>query len=67
MAGPLYRQIADQLRRLIESGELQVGTQIPTVAQKAVAQTLGPRAAWYTGSTVRAHLCPSGRHSPSSR
>jgi GntR family transcriptional regulator len=30
MAGPLYRQIADQLRRLIEAGELKPGTQIPT-------------------------------------
>jgi len=29
MAGPLYRQIADRLRRLIESGELKAGMQIP--------------------------------------
>jgi GntR family transcriptional regulator len=33
MAGPLYRQIADQLRRMIESGELKAGTQIPTEDQ----------------------------------
>lgn len=33
MAGPLYRQIADQLRRMIESGELQGGMQIPTEDQ----------------------------------
>ena len=33
MAGPLYRQIADQLRRMIESGELKAGTQIPTEGQ----------------------------------
>ncbi len=33
MAGPLYRQIADQLRHLIESGELKAGTQIPTEDQ----------------------------------
>jgi GntR family transcriptional regulator len=33
MAGPLYRQIADQLRRLIESGELRGGMQIPTEDQ----------------------------------
>lgn len=33
MAGPLYRQIADQLRRLIESGELKAGMQIPTEDQ----------------------------------
>jgi GntR family transcriptional regulator len=33
MAGPLYRQIADQLRRLIESGELEAGMQIPTEDQ----------------------------------
>jgi len=33
MAGPLYRQIADQLRRMIESGELQAGMQIPTEDQ----------------------------------
>jgi GntR family transcriptional regulator len=33
MAGPLYRQIADQLRRQIESGELKAGMQIPTEDQ----------------------------------
>jgi len=33
MTGPLYRQIADQLRRLIESGELEAGMQIPTEDQ----------------------------------
>ena len=33
MAGPLYRQIADQLRHLIESGELEAGMQIPTEDQ----------------------------------
>ena len=33
MAGPLYRQIADQLRRMIESGDLQAGTQVPTEDQ----------------------------------
>lgn len=33
MAGPLYRQIADQLRRLIESGALKAGMQIPTEDQ----------------------------------
>jgi GntR family transcriptional regulator len=33
MAGPLYRKIADQLRHLIESGELQGGMQIPTEDQ----------------------------------
>jgi GntR family transcriptional regulator len=33
MAGPLYRQIADQLRRRIESGELEQGTQVPTEDQ----------------------------------
>lgn len=33
MAGPLYRQIADQLRRQIESGELKGGMQIPTEDQ----------------------------------
>jgi GntR family transcriptional regulator len=30
MAGPLYRQIADKLRRRIEAGELQPGMQVPT-------------------------------------
>jgi GntR family transcriptional regulator len=30
MAGPLYRQIADQLRRMIESGDLEAGMQVPT-------------------------------------
>jgi GntR family transcriptional regulator len=33
MAGPLYRQIADQLRRMIESGALKAGTQVPTEDQ----------------------------------
>jgi GntR family transcriptional regulator len=33
MAGPLYRQIADQLRHLIESGDLQAGVQVPTEDQ----------------------------------
>jgi GntR family transcriptional regulator len=33
MAGPLYRQIADQLRRMIESGDLQAGMQVPTEDQ----------------------------------
>lgn len=33
MAGPLYRQIADQLRRQIESGELEASMQIPTEDQ----------------------------------
>ena len=33
MAGPLYRQIADRLRRQIESGDLEAGMQIPTEDQ----------------------------------
>jgi len=33
MAGPLYRQIADDLRRRIESGELGQRTQLPTEDQ----------------------------------
>ncbi len=33
MAGPLYRQIADQLRRKILSGELKAGMQVPTADQ----------------------------------
>jgi GntR family transcriptional regulator len=33
MAGPLYRQIADQLRHMIESGDLQAGMQVPTEDQ----------------------------------
>jgi GntR family transcriptional regulator len=33
MAGPLYRQIADDLRRRIESGELGEGERIPTEDQ----------------------------------
>jgi GntR family transcriptional regulator len=33
MAGPLYRQIADDLRRRIESGDLAERTQIPTEDQ----------------------------------
>ncbi|HEX9354372.1 MAG TPA: GntR family transcriptional regulator, partial [Streptosporangiaceae bacterium] len=30
MAGPLYRQIADALRRKIDSGQLAPGDQLPT-------------------------------------
>ena len=30
MAEPMYRQIADDLQRRIESGELEQGAQIPT-------------------------------------
>lgn len=33
MVGPLYRQIADDLRRKIESGELTHGTRLPTEDQ----------------------------------
>ena len=33
MAGPLYRQIADQLRHMIESGVLEAGMQVPTEDQ----------------------------------
>jgi GntR family transcriptional regulator len=33
MAGPLYRQIADELRHKIESGELKEGERIPTEDQ----------------------------------
>jgi GntR family transcriptional regulator len=33
MAGPLYRQIADQLRHMIESGALEAGRQVPTEDQ----------------------------------
>jgi GntR family transcriptional regulator len=33
MTGPLYRQIADHLRRMIESGALQAGMRIPTEDQ----------------------------------
>jgi GntR family transcriptional regulator len=33
MAGPLYRQIADHLRRRIEAGELAQGMQVPTEDQ----------------------------------
>jgi GntR family transcriptional regulator len=33
MAGPLYRQIADDLRRKIESGELDEGMRLPTEDQ----------------------------------
>ena len=33
MSGPLYRQIADDLRRKIESGELAHGGRLPTEDQ----------------------------------
>src|ERR1700761_884252 len=33
MSGPLYRQIADDLRRKIQSGELAHGTRLPTEDQ----------------------------------
>ncbi len=42
MAGPLYRQIADQLRRMIESGELKAGMQIPTEDQLMMTNSSRP-------------------------
>ena len=33
MSGPLYRKIADDLRRKIESGELAHGVRLPTEDQ----------------------------------
>ena len=39
---PVYTQIAEQIKRLIISGELQPGQQLPTVRQLAVDLSVNP-------------------------
>jgi GntR family transcriptional regulator len=39
---PIYRQIADQLRRLIASGRLVQGAELPSVRKVAVRHAINP-------------------------
>jgi GntR family transcriptional regulator len=39
---PIYRQIADQLRRLIASGRLVQGAELPSVREVAVRHAINP-------------------------
>jgi len=39
---PIYRQVSDQIRRLISSGQLKPGDAIPSVREVATANTVNP-------------------------
>jgi GntR family transcriptional regulator len=39
---PIYRQIADQVRRLVASGQLQAGDGLPSVRDIAAAHAINP-------------------------
>ena len=39
---PIYRQVSDQIRRLISSGKLKPGDTIPSVREVAIANTVNP-------------------------
>jgi len=39
---PIYRQILDQVRRLVHSGKLSVGDAIPSVREVAVTHAVNP-------------------------
>ncbi|ACE85705.1 GntR family transcriptional regulator [Cellvibrio japonicus] len=39
---PIYRQLVDQIRRLIAGGQLQPGDQLPSVRDLAVEQAVNP-------------------------
>jgi len=39
---PIYRQLVDQVRRLIASGQLQPGTELPSVREVAEEYTVNP-------------------------
>lgn len=41
-AEPIYRQIADQLRRLVASGQVTEGTMLPSVRDMAAAHVINP-------------------------
>jgi GntR family transcriptional regulator len=39
---PIYRQLVDQIRRLIAGGQLQPGAELPSVRELAVAHAVNP-------------------------
>jgi GntR family transcriptional regulator len=39
---PIYRQLIDQVRRMVASGQLTVGTELPSVRELAVAHAVNP-------------------------
>ena len=39
---PIYRQIADQVRRLVAGGQLQAGKALPSVREVAAAHAINP-------------------------
>jgi GntR family transcriptional regulator len=39
---PIYRQLIDQIRRLIAAGQLQAGTELPSVRELALQHAVNP-------------------------
>jgi GntR family transcriptional regulator len=39
---PIYRQILDQVRRMVASGQLQPGAELPSVREVAMAHAVNP-------------------------
>lgn len=39
---PIYRQIADQVRRMVAGGQLQAGASLPSVREMASAHAINP-------------------------
>lgn len=39
---PIYRQILEQVRRMVASGQLQPGAELPSVRELALAHTVNP-------------------------
>lgn len=39
---PIYRQLLDQVRRMVASGQLQPGTELPSVRELAVKHAVNP-------------------------
>src|SRR5690606_73786 len=39
---PIYRQLADQVRRLVAGGQLRAGDELPSVRELAVAHAVNP-------------------------
>jgi len=39
---PIYRQLAEQIRRLVASGQLRPGTELPSIRELALRHTINP-------------------------
>jgi GntR family transcriptional regulator len=39
---PIYRQLQDQVKRLVASGQLQLGAELPSVRELALAHAINP-------------------------